>query len=74
MYILLYTILASLPCLSASECIETKALIAGYVMLLTEANTPAAHIILKKEELKFQYRVWSKIILVNKMNSKDNTT
>jgi flagellar biosynthesis regulator FlaF len=67
-------ILASLPCLSASECIETKALIAGYVMLLTEANKPAAHNILKKEELKFQYRVWSKIILVNKMNSKDNTT
>lgn len=36
-----------LPCLSASECIETKALMAGYVMLLTEANTPAAHIILQ---------------------------
>ena len=44
-----------LPCLSASECIETKALMAGYVMLLTEANTPAAHIILQATQSKHKF-------------------
>lgn len=37
-----------IPCLSASECTETNALIAGYVILETDANIPAAHIILCK--------------------------
>jgi hypothetical protein len=44
-----------LPCLSASECIETKALMAGYVMLLTEANTPAAHIILQATSSEHEF-------------------
>lgn len=36
-----------LPCLSASECIDTNALMAGYVILEIDASRPAAHIILK---------------------------
>jgi len=41
------TIPCTNPCLSASECMDTNAEIAGYVMLDTEASTPAAHIILE---------------------------
>ena len=39
------TIPCTRPCLSLSACIDTKAEIAGYVMELTLAKTPALHII-----------------------------
>ena len=38
----------TLPCWSASACADTKALIAGYVMLLAAAMPPASHINLQR--------------------------
>lgn len=38
----------TIPCLSASAWVETKELMAGYVILDTDAKTPAAHIILER--------------------------
>ena len=45
-----------LPCLSGSECVDTKAEMAGYVILDMAANMPAAHIILRETRFQNQYR------------------